>query len=234
MGWVSLFSGGKDSAYAYFQAIQANLDVEWLLTVHAGDDSYMYHVPATRLTKLAAESIGLPLIDVEVEQLGVDYEADAAEHGDAETDLLATELQTLQETRDVRGLVAGAVESEFQASRLQGLCDSLDIACYTPLWQVAPDTISTGMLDAGFQIVVVQVAAAGLDASWLGRTLDAQAFQELSDLRESHGVHPLGEGGEFETLVTDGPHMSQSIELEYDTVWEGDRGHIEVLDAWLD
>ena len=46
-------------------------------------------------------------------------------------------------------------------------------------------------------------------------------------------MHVLGEGGEFETLVTDGPHMAQSIELDYETVWEGDRGHVEIADAWL-
>ena len=40
-------------------------------------------------------------------------------------------------------------------------------------------------------------------------------------------------GGEFETLVTDGPHMSRPIELEYTTDWDGTRGTIVVEDAWL-
>jgi uncharacterized protein (TIGR00290 family) len=89
------------------------------------------------------------------------------------------------------------------------------------------------MLDAGFEVVVLQVAAYGLDESWLGRTLDAAAFDELEQLGEEYGVHLLGEGGEFETFVVDGPHMSRRVELEYDSVWEGDRGHVDVTDAWL-
>ena len=36
-----------------------------------------------------------------------------------------------------------------------------------------------------------------------------------------------------ETFVTDGPHMERAIELEYETVWEGTRGHVEITDARL-
>ncbi len=34
--------------------------------------------------------------------------------------------------------------------------------------------------------------------------------------------------------MTDGPHMDRPIRLDYDTVWEGTRGHIEISDAWLE
>jgi len=40
-------------------------------------------------------------------------------------------------------------------------------------------------------------------------------------------------GGEFETFVVDGPHMNRRVEVEYEPVWAGDRGHLEVADAWL-
>ncbi len=90
------------------------------------------------------------------------------------------------------------------------------------------------MLDAGFEIRIIRVAAYGLDESWLGRTLDADALDELEELNEEYGVHLLGEGGEFETLVTDGPHMDRRIELEYSTEWDGTRGTLVVEDAWLE
>jgi diphthine-ammonia ligase len=89
------------------------------------------------------------------------------------------------------------------------------------------------MLDAGFDIRIIRVAAGGLDESWLGRRLDRGALADLETLQESHGVHPLGEGGEFETLVVDGPHMSRSVELEYTTEWDGTRGQLRIEDAWL-
>ncbi|WP_144901936.1 diphthine--ammonia ligase [Halobellus captivus] len=233
--WVSLFSGGKDSSWALYRALEEGLDVSHLLTVHPGDDSYMYHVPETQLAGLAAESVGIELIDIEPGDLGADDVDDAGEQGDRELEPLEAVLGELQSEIDgeIAGVTAGAVESEFQTSRIRGMCDRLGIELFAPLWQRDPRELAREMLDAGFEIRIVQVAAYGLDESWLGRTLDADALSELVDLNEEYGVHVLGEGGEFETLVTDGPHMHRPIELEYETVWDGTRGHIRVTDAWL-
>jgi ABC transporter with metal-binding/Fe-S-binding domain ATP-binding protein len=233
--WVALFSGGKDSSWALYRALEEGLDVSHLLTVHPGDDSYMYHVPETRLASLAAESIGIDLIEVDPDDLGADEVEDAGAQGDRELEPLEAALTDLQSEIDggLAGVTAGAVESEFQTSRIQGMCDRLGIDLFAPLWQRDPRELAEAMLDAGFEIRIIQVAAAGLDESWLGRRLDADALDELAALNEAYGVHILGEGGEFETFVTDGPHMERPIELKYETVWDGTRGHIRVTDARL-
>ena len=133
----------------------------------------------------------------------------------------------------VAGVTAGAVESEFQTSRIEAMAERLGIELFEPLWQRDPRTLADEMLAAGFEIRIVQVAAGGLDESWLGRRFDADALDELETLNEEYGVHILGEGGEFETLVTDGPHMDRPIKLEYEMEWEGTRGHLRITDAWL-
>ncbi|MFD1597620.1 diphthine--ammonia ligase [Halobellus rarus] len=233
--WVSLFSGGKDSSWALYRALEEGLNVSHLLTVHPGEDSYMYHVPETRLAGLAAESIGIDLIEVEPGNLNAADVDDAGAQGDRELEPLEAALVELDSQLDggIAGVTAGAVESEFQTSRIRGMCDRLGIDLFAPLWQRDPQELAEEMLDAGFEIRIVQVAARGLDESWLGRTLDADALGELLALNEEYGVHVLGEGGEFETLVTDGPHMDRPIGLAYETVWEGTRGHIQVTDARL-
>ncbi len=234
--WVSLFSGGKDSSWALYRALERGLSVERLVTVHPPGDSYMYHVPATDLTSLAAESIDIPLVDVHPEDFEADSATDAGAQGDAELEPLEAALTELAETLDggIAGLTVGAVESEFQNSRVGAMADRLGADVFAPLWQRDPRETATAMLDAGFEIRIVRVAAAGLDESWLGRTLDADAFSELERLGERYGVHLLGEGGEFETLVTDGPHMSRPIRLTYDTEWDGTRGQLRIDNAWLD
>jgi ABC transporter with metal-binding/Fe-S-binding domain ATP-binding protein len=228
--WVSLFSGGKDSSWALYRALEDGLNVTRLVTVHPGDDSYMYHVPATDLAALAAESIGIELLEVHPGDLGAEAATDAGAQGDAELEPLEAALHDLS---PLTGVTAGAVESEFQASRIEAMCERLGIGLYAPLWQRDPVALAGEMLDAGFGITIVQVAAAGLDESWLGRRLDADALSDLVELNERYGVHPLGEGGEFETLVTDGPHMSRPIEIEWERVWEGSRGHLRIVDARL-
>ncbi|GAB3684690.1 diphthine--ammonia ligase [Salinarchaeum chitinilyticum] len=238
--WASLFSGGKDSSFALYRALEQGLPVERLVTVHPGEDSYMYHVPATELAGLAAESVGIELVEIDPGELAAAEATDSGEQGDAELEPLEAALQeldaTLQTAGDggLAGITAGAIESEFQTSRIEAMAERLDVELFAPLWQRDPEELADEMLDAGFEIDIIQVAAAGLGEEWLGRTLDRETLGELRELGEEYGVHLLGEGGEFETLVVDGPHMDRRIELEATTVWEGTRGHLAIEDAWLE
>ena len=231
--WVSLFSGGKDSSWALYQALEEGLNVDRLLTVHPSEDSYMYHVPETQLAGVAAESIGIELVEVDPGDLNAGNATDSAAQGDAELEPLEEALSDLADDIDLAGVTAGAIESEFQTNRIQAMCDRLGTDLFAPLWQRDPEALAADMLDAGFEITILQVAAYGLDESWLGRTLDADAVDDLRALNEEYGVHLLGEGGEFETFVTNGPHMDRRIELDYDTEWNGDSGRVRITDARL-
>jgi ABC transporter with metal-binding/Fe-S-binding domain ATP-binding protein len=218
-----------------YRALERGLPVERLVTVHPDGDSYMYHVPATYLATLAAESIGIPLVEVEPDDFEADAAVDSSAQGDAELEPLEAALRDLATDLDggIAGVTAGAVASEYQTSRIEGLCDRLDADLFAPLWQRDPRNLADRMLAAGFEITIIQVAAYGLDESWLGRRLDADAIADLEALTDEYGVHLLGEGGEFETLVTDGPHMDRPIRLEFDTEWDGTRGRLLIEDAWL-
>ncbi|WP_247728403.1 diphthine--ammonia ligase [Halovivax limisalsi] len=234
--WISLFSGGKDSSYALYRALERGRSVGRLLTVHPEGDSYMYHVPATDLAELAAESIGIEAVAVHPGELDADRASDASAQGDRELEPLESALAALDDDLDggIEGLIVGAVESDFQHRRISALCDRYGWECFAPLWNRPPRELAEEMLDAGFDIRVIQVAAGGLDRSWLGRRLDRAALADLEALSDSHGVHILGEGGEFETFVVDGPHMDRAISLEYTVEWEGTRGSIAVTDATLE
>ncbi|MFC6726538.1 hypothetical protein ACFQE1_19655, partial [Halobium palmae] len=127
--WVSLFSGGKDSSWALYCALDGGLNVTRLLTVHPQGDSYMYHVPQTRLARLAAESVGIELVEVEPDDFEAESTVDSGAQGDAELEPLEAALRDLRSAPDVdlAGVTAGAVESEYQTSRIEGMCDRLGI-----------------------------------------------------------------------------------------------------------
>lgn len=58
-----LFSGGKDSTMALYNALENGDDVEYLLSMESiNDESYMFHVPNIHLTNLLAEAIEIPII----------------------------------------------------------------------------------------------------------------------------------------------------------------------------
>jgi len=108
----------------------------------------------------------------------------------------------------------GTVESEHRTDHVRSICNRVGCDFCAPLWGVDPRELAETMIESGLEIVVVEVTAPGFDESWLGRRLDRDALAELEALRRDQGVHLLGEGGEFETVVTDGPHMSRPIAFE--------------------
>jgi ABC transporter with metal-binding/Fe-S-binding domain ATP-binding protein len=230
--WISLFSGGKDSNWALCQALESGFNVEYLLTVHPPTGSYMYHVPATRVVSLVAESIGIELIEIEPE-FEIPGDVDSGEQGDKEIKCIKNSLMEIADEINLKGIVTGAVESEYQRSRIQKMCDELGIVLYAPLWKSDPLAMINKMVESGFEIMIVSVAADGMEESWLGRYIDNKAIVELKTINEKYGVHILGEGGEYETLVTNGPHMNRGVGIEYDVFWEQNWGEIRVKNAWL-
>ena len=86
-------------------------------------------------------------------------------------------------------------------------------------------------------IIVVQVAADGMNESWLGRKLDEGAVDDLSELHRKYGVHIMGEGGEYETLVLDAPIFKRRIKvMNYDKKWFSEqwRGCLEIHEFKLE
>ncbi len=70
--------------------------------------------------------------------------------------------------------------------------------------------------------------------AWLGRILDVDACHEILLLAEKHGVHPVGEGGEFETLVLDGPNFTSRLHVvDAERVWSGSSGTLHIREAVL-
>src|SRR2546428_9294831 len=74
---ASLFSGGKDSTYATYVAMQRGWDVTHLLSIIPEDrDSMLFHTPNLQLTPLQAEAMRIPLIR-ETAAMGEEGELDA-------------------------------------------------------------------------------------------------------------------------------------------------------------
>lgn len=217
---AALFSGGKDSNYALFCAQHYGWDVIHLVSVFsASGESYMYHIPAIELTRLAAESIGIPLVEVITPP-------------EPETELLPLK-ETLKKL-GVDGIVSGALASEYQRRRLDQICQDIGIKSFAPLWHKNQRHYIHEMVGEGFEVMVTGCYAEGLDESWLGRVLDHKALAELDRLHEKYGISIAGEGGEYESFVAYGPHMSRRVCIEYEKEWKRDSGKIIVKKAWLE
>jgi diphthamide synthase (EF-2-diphthine--ammonia ligase) len=65
-------------------------------------------------------------------------------------------------------------------------------------------------LKTGFKATVVRTNKT-LSLDWLGRVLDRGFYDEILKLE---GVDPCGEGGEYHTVIIDGPNFNQKIVLQ--------------------
>lgn len=219
MKLAALISGGKDSSFAIYKALQEGHTVTHLITIKpANPDSYMFHSANIHLTGLISEASGIPLVS----------ETSSGEK-EKELDDLKKALQRVK----VDGVVAGAIESEYQASRVRRICEELGLTMYAPLWHKEPESLLREMIKH-MDIRMVKVAAAGMDGSWLGRRFDERMIEDLKALHRKYKVHIAGEGGEYETLVLDAPYYKKRINLiETEKAWMGDYGVMKVVRAEL-
>ncbi len=217
---AALVTGGKDSALALYRALKQGYEVKYLATMlPQREDSWMFHFPNIRLTDLFAEAVGIPL--VKAETIGM-----------KETEL--KDLKDLLATLDVEGVVSGAISSQYQKKRIDQVCRELGLDSIAPLWQENPVALLKEILSLNFEVIVVGVYAYGFDQNWLGRKFDSATVGSLIELNKRYGVSPVGEGGEYETLVLDAPIFKKRIKLlQVDRIWENQSGYLLVKEAKL-
>jgi ABC transporter with metal-binding/Fe-S-binding domain ATP-binding protein len=197
-----LFSGGKDSTYALFKTMEKDEVVCLISMISKNKGSYMFHTPNIEITKLQAEAIGLPMIQVDTE-------------GKKEEELkdLEKAIKEAKERFSIEGLVTGAVESVYQSERIQKICKNLKISCINPLWKKDQEELLKELVNNKFKVIISGIFAYPLDGSWLGREIDEKTIRELVELSKKYHISPTGEGGEIETTVLDAPFFSKRIEI---------------------
>ena len=189
-----LYTGGKDSSYAMFKASKENEIKVLISVISENEDSYMFHTPKMELIDKQSKALGIPLI--KIKSKGVK---------EKELEDLKKIIKEAVEKYRIDGVVTGAIASNYQASRIQKICNELKIKCLNPLWGMDQEKLLREIVKEGFKFKIVKVAADGLDESWINRVIDDKAIDELIKLKEKYGINICGEGGEIETLVIDSP-----------------------------
>ena len=197
-----LFSGGKDSVFACRRAMEKNRVACLITLISENPDSYMFHTPNIRHTSLQAEALGLPRLAWPTQ--GVK---------EKELEDLSAAIAAARDRYGIEGIVTGAIESVYQAARVQRICRDLDLWCYNPLWQTDQLAYLRLLCREGFSIIISGVYAYPFDASWLGAPLTEERIARLEELEKKYKINPSGEGGELETFVLDGPVFQKRIEV---------------------
>ena len=199
---AALLSGGKDSVAAVEVAQSFGWDVAGAVVLRpAADDAWMFHTPALDVVAGVAECLGLPLLEASVR----------AGQAEEVTDLEAALAQAKAKWR-LDGVVSGALASEYQRVRIDGVGHRLGLKTFAPLWHKDPEAYLHPMLGGGWDIRFSRTAADGVPNAWCGQRLDPAKVDAM--LRHKARPHLAGEGGEYETLVLDAPHYRKRLVVE--------------------
>jgi len=217
---AALVTGGKDSALALYRALKQGHEVMCLVTMlPQREDSWMFHFPNIHLTDLFAEAVEIPLVRAETS-------------GVKETEL--QDLKGLLATLDIEGVVSGAISSRYQKERIDRVCGELNLRSIAPLWQEDPIKLMKEIICLNFEVIIVGAYAYGFDEGWLGRKINSKTLNDLVELNKEYEISPVGEGGEYETLVLDAPFFKKRIRLlQVEKLWENHSGYLLVKKAEL-
>jgi len=199
-----LFSGGKDSCYSAYLAKKKGYELSCLISIFSKNkESYMFHTPSIKKVKAQAKLMKVPLLIKKTK-------------GKKEDELKDLEkiISKAKKKFGVVTIVTGALHSVYQASRIQKICDKLNLKCFNPLWQKDEIKYLEELLKNKFQIIITAVAAYPLDKKWLGRKIDKQFISEVKELQKKYKIHPAGEGGEFETFVLNCPLFRRGLKIK--------------------
>lgn len=197
---VLSWSGGKDSALALAE-LKSGDDFEpvaLLTSVTRGYDRISVHGVRRCLLEAQAESIGLPLVEIPLEQNSSNGAYEAA------FDRALDEIR--RRFPDVRHIAFGDLFLEDVRAYRERLLSGSGFEPVFPIWGRKTADLARQFIERGFLARLVCVDTTQLDEKFAGRAFDSAL---LADLPES--TDPCGEGGEFHTFVSDGPIFANAV-----------------------
>ncbi|WP_104990008.1 diphthine--ammonia ligase [Deinococcus sp. NW-56] len=207
------WSGGKDSALALTRALEAGGRPLALLTVL--DDSgtrSRSHGLRPEVLAAQAEALGLPLWTARASW--ATYEREFAA------------LLTRAAEAGARAVVFGDIDLQDHRDWEDRVCVAARVEAALPLWQEPRRALVEEGLRRGLRSRIVAVREDALPAELLGRELDTGLLDEIERL----GADPCGEGGEFHTVVVDGPGFRSPLTLHAGEVHR--EGGVMAVDLW--
>jgi len=198
-----LFSGGKDSAYSAWLAKEYGYELTCLISIFSeNQESYMFHTPSIKQVKKQAEGMEIPLIIQKTE-------------GNKEEELkdLEKAIEKAKQKYKIEGIVTGAIQSIYQSSRIQKICNKLNLECFNPIWQKNEEEYLAELIQNKFKVILTGVFAYPLNESWLGKEINREFINELKKINQTYKINIAGEGGEYETFVLNCPLFKKELKI---------------------
>lgn len=189
---AALFSGGKDSLYALYLAEKKGVIVNHLITLLPTLPWPSPHAENIEALKILAKSMDKHLTIVDFKKKGAFIEV----------------LKSLE----VDVLIAGDINVEAHLAGLKDICERVGIELLEPIYGRETPELFDEIFDLEFKAIITGVNLNCMDEEWLGFVISKETGREF--LQKIGDADPLGENGEFHTLVIDCPLYAKSFEIK--------------------
>ncbi|AOV09048.1 adenosine nucleotide hydrolase [Sporosarcina ureilytica] len=199
--FVASWSGGKDSAMAYYRALKAGAVPKKLWTMFEED-------------KERSKSHALPIevVQAQAKQLGVPSMISGADWAGYEEQFLSAMRSCVDE--GISNGVFGDIDLEDHLEWVQNSCKKVGMKAIHPLWMEPRRKILEEFIAVGFEAYVIVIDTKRVPAQFIGRQFTIELMDEL----EALGIDSCGESGEFHTVVVDGPIFKERVPIKFDEV----------------
>lgn len=189
---AALFSGGKDSLFALFLTEKQGVNVEYLVTLLPTLPWPSPHAENIEALKVLAKSMGkhLTIVDFKIR------------------DAFSETLKNLK----VDALIAGDINVEAHIIGLKDVCNKIGLELLEPIYGKDTTELFHEIFDLGFKALITGVNAKYLGDEWLGFVICKETARQF--LSKIGSVDPLGENGEFHTLVIECPLYSKPFKVQ--------------------
>ena len=194
------WSGGKDSALAFYKAKQKGINIKALLTsVNTTTDRISMHGVRRQLLQEQANALSLPLHTIELPEMPGMLDYETAVHN---------KHSELKEEGFTQAIFGDIFLEDLRRYREELLAKD-DLNCIFPIWKMDSLEVMKEFISLGFKAVVVCVNSAFLSKHFCGRELNEKFLDELPA-----NVDPCGENGEYHSFVYDGPVFANPISFQ--------------------
>jgi uncharacterized protein (TIGR00290 family) len=132
-------------------------------------------------------------------------------------------------------LVSGVTTTPEHLDYYKDILDPIGVRQYAPLFGKNPISGLDEMYQRGFKCLIIEVdTALGANKDWLGRVMDQGIIEEIKQRVAEKKINPIGEWGEYHTLVIDSPIYKKHIVIEKaKTEWKNTKGYYLIKKANL-
>ena len=194
---IATWSGGKDSCFATYKAIQSGFNVAFIANTISSDFKRVrFHGVRAEVIQAQADAIGIPLLQQET----------TPEYYEKE---FKTNLQKGL-SKNILGIVFGDIHLDDCLEWAKKIAKNLSVEAIEPLWHMPQEQILKEFIDAGFEAIIVSTQGNILGKEWIGRKIDKSFLEDMHKLPK---VDACGENGEYHSLVTNGPIFKKKIDI---------------------